>query len=420
MAEAWRIIDWDEMFEVNDKGGPWSEGQAYRVSAIPYVRLGNTPDKPTRGRMVSGDVQLARRQDLQRAAGPDGFASARGLYDEMCLWSRNGIGGQRGWLLDRKKRGASNKPVVMVPEVMALRFGMSAVSVLAGLMALEEAEWIEVGDCPFAVEAVKPVRCEADCGGSARYEGADQDSGSFQESLEKRSAFRTKAKSEGKVSASERRRNEEQAGPLRDGQVGGGVGEDTEFVGSPGVPAGSCIEDSSFVDSLDEEGAEQGASTGTCAAVNVEVRLDSSFGSRDSCFDAGDARRGATGPISPGNAKPGVVGKQQDEGERQMGRGRTQAVMRTVEVIEEVFGLNDADVQGRADMTSVYRYAALGWELGSQNMLTWMENKAREVRKSRRARNKMAVFMGECNKRLGQPPATVKGRPVYREPVRGP
>lgn len=69
-AAGFAVVDWETTFEVDDKGGPWKEGRAFRNGSLNYLRM------PMVGTFARRWAMIAR------VAGDDALW-VRGLFDEF-------------------------------------------------------------------------------------------------------------------------------------------------------------------------------------------------------------------------------------------------------------------------------------------------------------------------------------------------
>ena len=100
MAKAWRIREWEQRYEVDDRGHaarPGARASKLRQRKLAFVRL-----------KVNGRAKGAGYRRLEAAAG-----TATALEAAMCLWPKlleiaaDGPPEQRGWILNEEGRPAS-------------------------------------------------------------------------------------------------------------------------------------------------------------------------------------------------------------------------------------------------------------------------------------------------------------------------
>jgi hypothetical protein len=171
-ADGYAISDWDR-YEVNDKGGPWQEGQPVRSGPLNYLRV------PTTG-------TFARRMaNLDRLGGRNAPA-AKGIYLDLCTlvagMDRNGPNGRHGGVI----RSISGRPATLDEIGVAIGRDRDLLATAVGLLTHEQIGLIHTiedavpsttpgdsGACPGMPE---PLAGQGPGHSGAEQSKADQDS----------------------------------------------------------------------------------------------------------------------------------------------------------------------------------------------------------------------------------------------------
>ena len=350
MAEAWRIVDWLEHYEVNSSGRPLQPGQDPRAAPLGFVRW------KAMGLMISPQYD-----DLCQAAGPLLAAAALGLFGKLIEVAASTTAERRGCVLDRKQKA-------MGPGEMAsrFRFDLEAV-VLPALAALETAGWIEVAEIPWA-DCGQPVRLcayikvESEDGGQSA--GAAVNRG-----------------------ASERNRTE--LNVTKNNESAAAAAE----LGCPDPSPAS-------------------SDSGDRVSDSERIRADSGSEVRDSGSDSGDlgAGRGIRGGQSPQTHASGdamVEGETGEASERAPPEGcreKFEMLWAWEEMVRWFPGLRSESKQGRADVTTVHDILSWAGEQDDGKTVRRVLMMAEKLAASRILRNPLAAWIAAVQKELGWVP----------------
>jgi len=151
MVQAYRICNWQELYEVTDKGNPWAAGKMeggeerkLRGRPLPYAR------HPIEGR---GLTITEDRQRLEEAIGMEGMLICEGLYWRLVEIAGDKDAEYRGWIV-------TGNLEAMDATLLARRLRLDMKQVTVALKALKQVGWIEFVKCSFAIECGQPVRFE--------------------------------------------------------------------------------------------------------------------------------------------------------------------------------------------------------------------------------------------------------------------
>lgn len=392
MVQALHIRDWDQRYEVNKDGGSFKGGrQVKKTSPLEFVKL-----------RAFGLTHGEGWRALQRAAGPQRTCRVYGLFCKMLEVAGQKDSDYRGWVLTGNNE-------VMWAELLADKLGFDAGQVAEDLHSLYIVGWIEIADCPFAVEPPKTVipAVETFFSDRSEFSATSPRTSAPSERNRNRNENRTKTLTEPLGADGEpvsfdndrsgqrhRTAADSDSGRRRDiGRLGIDEGDLTQQA-SETLGGSDCSfpadSDSEFGGSELEPSGQADACSGSASADSGLEPSDFGY-SEDSVFGAGEAAiRGRQAALPLPRAATKTQGNDRGPpGSLQISaQSKEAAVFEAFCMLESCFpSLRSRDSkQGRADFTTVQVALEAGFDQGGVPLveklvkLAWQKKNARGVR----------------------------------------